>query len=112
MRGDRTREISSLKTVLFAVKNDSDNLTALHALVPLLSHNCRSERPKDMINVDEKSILELKLACLRGLREHVGLMHRLSANPKHLDIVMVSHYAQWAWSVCADVHLASISNSA
>lgn len=46
--------------------------------------------PPELENNEEKNKIELRVACLRGLREHVGLLQRLSADPKHLDQILVS----------------------
>lgn len=45
--------------------------------------------PLELENVEEKNKIELRVACLRGLREHVGLLQRLSADPNDLDQILV-----------------------
>ncbi|GMH37323.1 hypothetical protein BSKO_05196 [Bryopsis sp. KO-2023] len=71
-------------------QNDSDNLVAVESFVPILARNCREELPVELNDAEEQKKIELKVACLRGLREHIGLIQKVSEAPRHLDLILAS----------------------
>lgn len=60
-------------------QSDETNFSRLEEFVPLVCGICRDMSSETAETREERQIiLELRVACLRSLREHVALMHKLS----------------------------------
>lgn len=76
-------------------QTESESLSKLESMVPLLCDLCNEISTKEDLTLtaeERKLRLELRVACLRSLREHVSFMHRILAplgdKESHLEGIM------------------------